>query len=123
MVEATIGTVLLLLAALGAIQLVLVFHGALASYGAVIRASRTYAITREDSRAADTFRVQMSTAIKALQWTNPQCGMVSGASQCSVTVTIPTVLPGAGLFTGNSVLGPITITQTGIYPYGDKSAN
>jgi len=44
MVEATIGTVLLLFAALGTLQLVLVFHGALAGHTAVIRAARTMPI-------------------------------------------------------------------------------
>lgn len=123
MVEATIGTVLLLLAGLATMQLVLVLHGVLAQQGAVVRAARTYAITVDAGAAKQTFDTQMGTALGSIHWSVPTCSRAGSVAQCTVTITIPSVLPGAGLFTGSSAMGPISQTRTGVYPYGEKSGN
>lgn len=128
MVEATIGSLLLLFVCLAAIQLVLVFHGNLAAHGAVTRAARTYALTRDDQMAGDTFAVQMSTALGALRWNSPRCYLEANyrgtgvqAAQCQVSVYVPFVLPVGGLFGNSQFAGTIRVDRTGVYPYGEKS--
>ncbi|HYF80798.1 MAG TPA: hypothetical protein VD973_27115 [Symbiobacteriaceae bacterium] len=123
MVEATIGTVLLLFAALGTLQLVLVFHGALAGHTAVIRAARTMAITGDHWRAEQTFQQQMSTALRGISGGALNCGNNGQLVTCSAVINIPSIMPGAGLFTGNSPIEPMDITHTGSYPYGANSGN
>ncbi|MDF2628849.1 MAG: hypothetical protein K0R39_2680 [Symbiobacteriaceae bacterium] len=123
MVEATIGTVLLLFAALGTLQLVLVFHGALAGHTAVIRAARTMAITQDQGRAQQTFQAQMSTALRGISGGGLTCNPNPPLVSCTATIFIPSIMPGAGLFTGDSIIGPISITHTGSYPYGANSGN
>lgn len=123
MVEATIGTVLLLLAALGTIQLVLVFHGALAGHSAVVRAARTLAVTGEHGRAMETFQAQMTTSLRGIAG-RVTCDRGAAAATCDATITVPSVMPGAGLFTGSGPVGPVTITNIkGTYPYGSGSGN
>lgn len=123
MVEATIGTVLLLLAALGTIQLVLVFHGALAGHSAVVRAARSLAVTGEQSRALQTFQAQMTTSLRGIEGT-VFCTPGGTAATCEATITVPSVMPGAGLFTGSGPVGPVVIPHIrGTYPYGSGSGN
>lgn len=117
MIEATIGTVLLLFAALGAIQLILVFHGALAAHSAAARTARAMALTHEQAEANRVFATQMATSLGALKWTGPSCSTASNGATCSVTVAIPAILPGSGLFLGSSgSLTTISLTETGFYP-------
>lgn len=123
MIEATIGTVLLLLAALGTIQLVLVFHGALAGHSAVLRAARTMAVTNNSSRAVQTFQAQMTTALRGIQGDSVSCGIDRQVATCRAQIIVPSVMPGAGLFTGNGPTGPLIIAQTGTYPFGEFSGN
>lgn len=123
MVEATIGTVLLLFAALGTLQLVLVFHGALAGHTAVIRAARTMAITQDHWRAEQTFQQQMSTALRGISGSGLSCGPNGPLVTCAAEIHIPSIMPGAGLFTGNTPFEPMTIRHTGSYPYGANSGN
>jgi hypothetical protein len=123
MVEATIGTVLLLFAALGTLQLVLVFHGALAGHTAVIRAARTMAITGDHWRAEQTFQQQMSTALRGISAGPIRCGPSGQVMACTADIYIPSIMPGAGMFTGNSPIGPVSIPHTGTYPYGANSGN
>lgn len=123
MVEATIGTVLLLFAALGTLQLVLVFHGALAGHTAVIRAARSMAITGDEWRAEQTFQQQMSTALRGISGSGLDCNNNGQVASCTATITIPSIMPGAGLFTGNSPIAAMTIPHTGTYPYGANSGN
>jgi hypothetical protein len=118
MIEATIGTVLLVLAALIVIQLVLVFHGSLALHGAVARAARTMAITGSEPLAEETFIEQKSTALGAIKWRFKRCGWKDDKAQCEAGVDIPVVFPGAGMFGGGGLTGPIHRDMTGSYPKG-----
>lgn len=118
MIEATIGTVLLVLAALIVIQLVLVFHGSLALHGAVARAARTMAITGSDRLAEETFIEQKSTALGAIQWHFERCFMDGDMARCKASVDIPIVFPGAGMFGGGGLTGPYNRPMEGSYPKG-----
>jgi hypothetical protein len=122
MIEATIGTVLLLLAALIVIQLVLVFHGSLALHGAVARSARTMALTGDQSAAAATFAAQQGTALKSIKWRFRGCRVVQNVAHCDASVDIPVVFPGAGLFGGGGLTGPIPQDETGSYPQGRVGA-
>lgn len=97
MIEATIGTFLLLLAALGAIQIVLYLHGELAAGNAASHMARTYALTR-DQRAADSdFADQRYSSLGFLRWTNERCVESGGFARCTVQVRIPAIVPGIQL--------------------------
>lgn len=111
MIEATIGTVLLLTAALIAMQLVLIFHGALAAHSAATRAARAMAITGQDSSAQRVYQQQRATSLGAVQW-DPRavCSMESSGATCRVRVRVPTLVPGVGL------LLPDGLEEEGWYP-------
>jgi Flp pilus assembly protein TadG len=121
MIEATLGTVILIFAALAAVQIVLVFHGALAAKSAATRAARTYAITNDLNEADRTAQRQYSTALAALKWEPAECDRSSGMAHCKITVTIPEVVPGGGLFAGGSVLSQPTRSEEGWYPIGARN--
>lgn len=114
MVEATMGTVLLLFAALIVIQFVLVFHGRMAAYGAALRSARSFAITGSFAHAQTTFNHQVSASLGALDWEELSCSRQSGVGTCTVTVHVPIVIPG-----GTLIIRPYT--KTGVYPIGSES--
>lgn len=132
MIEATLGTLLLLFAALGAMQMVLAFHAALADHTAVTRAARTYAITGSLDEAGQTYENQRSSSFRSLKWDDIQClpAKASPSSpwpadtrvvQCTARVRIPTMLPGGGLFSRGGFTEPPSVTETGYYPVGSDS--
>lgn len=121
MIEATIGITLLLFVLLLAMQLVLVFHGALAGHTAAMRSARTLAVTGDFQAAQATFARQTDTALRSLHWPGMSCDTAGGRAACTVAVEVPAILPGAGLFTGGGLAGPVTIAETGYYPIGDRS--
>lgn len=121
MIEATLGTVILIFAALAAVQIVLVFHGALAAKSAATRAARTYAITGDLRQAEATAQLQYSTALAALKWAPVVCQHPDSFARCTVAVTIPTVIPGGGLFAGGGVFTAPQISEDGAYPVGGRS--
>lgn len=97
LIEATMGTFLLLFAALGAIQIVLYLHGELAAGSAASHMARTYALTR-DRQAVDTeFANQRFSSFGFLEWANFGCTAASGFARCTVQVTIPAIVPGLQL--------------------------
>lgn len=121
MIEATIGTVLLLFAAMTTIQLVLVFHGALAAHGAAARAARTLAVTGSSAMAEQVYQQQTSTSLRALRWQGVSCVKETRRALCTVTVEVPAILPGGGLFGGGGLTGHIPLHETGVYPIGGDS--
>jgi len=123
MIEATIGTVVLLLAALLAIQLILVFHGALAAHSAAVRAARAMALTHEYSEAKRVFKLQQSTALGALDWELIRCTPSTDGATCEVQVTVPSILPGSGLFLGQGAsLTAIPLPpERGYYPNFERA--
>ncbi len=118
MVEATIGTVLLLLAALIVIQLSLVFHGALAAHGAATRSAREYALTEDMGEVQEVYRLQIGTSLRALRWEPPECRLESTRAFCTAVVRVPVVVPGAGVVGGGGPLSPIPVVEIGTYPRG-----
>ena len=119
MVEATIGTVLLLFAALGAIQLILVFHGALAAHSAATRSARAMALTFDHAEAERVFRLQKATSLSAINWIELRCYGVENGAECQVRAEVPSILPGSGLFFGS--ITSIPIRETGYYPNFERS--
>lgn len=115
MIEATAGTVLLLTAALGAIQIVLYLHAELAAHSAASHMARTYALTRSHADAAADFADQIFTSFGFLRWTNDGCDVVVRMAECRVSVTVPTVLPGA------EFVGLTERHATGAYPLPGRS--
>jgi Flp pilus assembly protein TadG len=110
MIEATLGTFLLLFAALGAIQIVLYLHGELAAHAAASHMARSYALTRSQAEADEQFADQRYSSFGFLRWANQGCTAVGGFARCTVAVTVPTLLPGVQ-FTGLTQR-----TATGAYP-------
>lgn len=121
MVEATIGTILLLFAALAAVQLVLVFHGTLAAHGAAIRSARTLAVTGSRQLAQSTYEDQRSAALGMIRWEQFDCSQTSTMAQCEVVIKVPVIVPGGGLFGGGGLTGPLLVRETGAYPIGSRS--
>lgn len=120
LIEATLGTVILLLAALIVIQMVLVFHAVLAAHSAAVRTARTLAIAGSGA-VAETYRRQVSTTLAALTWGEPDCRRTDTLATCTVEVRVPAIVPGAGLFADGSVSGRLVYQETGWYPIGDGS--
>lgn len=118
MVEATFGILMLLFVALGAMQMVLVFHGALAAHSAAARTARTRAITGQQDQAQKTYDQQRQTALGALRWdAEPRCTMDNNWAQCTVQVHIPAIFPGGGfLFGSGGSFTDILVSETGNYP-------
>lgn len=111
LIEATMGTFLLLFAALGAIQIVLYLHGELAAGNAASHMARTYALTRDQRMADSEFIDQRYSSFGFLRWTNFGCNASDGRfARCTVQVTIPAIVPGIQLTPF------VDRTATGAYP-------
>jgi hypothetical protein len=110
LIEATMGTFLLLLAALGAIQFVLVLHGSLTAHSVASQLARRYALTRSDAQVQLLWSEQTHATFGYLRWDYPRCDQSGSMGQCRLTVHVPTLIPGV------SLLGIDAITQTGAYP-------
>lgn len=122
MVEATMGVVLLMLAAVAAIQLVLVFHAALAAHSAAARSARAFALTWDYSAARRVYQLQQSTALRAISWGELECDRRPDGALCVVRVDVPSLLPGGGLFMGdggNMML--VSLTENGFYPNFERA--
>lgn len=115
LIEATMGTFLLLFAALGAIQIVLYLHGELAANAAASHMARTYSLTRSMQQVNQDFADQRYTSFGFLVWANGGCTAASGFARCNVTVTVPAVLPGIQWFNLN------VRQATGAYPLPGRS--
>ena len=122
MVEATFGICLLLFVTLGAIQMILVFHGALAAHSAAARSARSMAIAGY-SEAQRVYHQQMATALGALSW-GPvaDCFPQDEGAVCITHVSIPAVLPGGGLIFGEGKsLGTISLSERAFYPNFERA--
>lgn len=122
MVEATLGVVLLMLAAVAAIQLVLVFHAALAAHSAAARSARAFALTWDYAAASRVYELQKSTALQAIIWEELRCDRRGDGGECTVRVQVPSLLPGGGLFIGegrNPML--VLLRETGYYPNFERA--
>ena len=121
MIEATLGTVLLIFAAMITIQLVLVFHGALAAHGAATRIARTLAVTGSDTMVSQVYDQQTATSLKALKWQRYECIKEARVARCTVYVNVPSMIPGGGLIGGGGLRGDLPLQETGYYPIGATS--
>lgn len=110
LIEATMGTFLLLFAALGAIQIVFYLHGELAAGNAASHMARTYALTGDQQAADRDFADQRYSSFGFLRWTNLRCNAVGGFARCTVQVRIPAIVPGVQLTSF------VDRTATGAYP-------
>lgn len=110
MIEATMGTFLLLFAALGSIQIVLYLHGELAAGNAASHMARTFALTRKQEAADRDFEDQRYTSFGFLRWARDPCDAVGGFARCTVKVTVPAIVPGLQLFGLNE------LRASGAYP-------
>lgn len=115
MVEGTIGIVLLLLAAMAAVQVLLVVHGALAARQAATAIARTYAITRSRSDAEAVYEFEKGNSFRIIRWEGARFGAANGMATAEVTVYIPPIFPGAGIF-GDGLTSGFTRTETGVFP-------
>jgi Tfp pilus assembly protein PilV len=110
MIEATIGTFLLLLGALGSIQIAIVLHGSLAAYSAGAQLARTYALTRSEAAVDAAFARLNYTTFSYLHWQRPFCTDDGKMARCQIKGQLPTLVPGVTFVGGNQV------EATGAYP-------
>lgn len=115
LIEATMGTFLLLFAALGAIQIVLYLHGELAAGNAASHMARIYALTRDRQAVDREFADQRYASFGFLRWTNEGCDPVLGFARCTVSVRVPALVPGIQFF------GLNVLEATGAYPLPGRS--
>lgn len=118
LVEATVGTCLLIFAALLSLQVALVFHGALAARTAANHSARAYALTRDEARAQAAFQGQRGTTLGLVRLDLLGCRPAGPVGMCHVQATVPVVLPGAGIFGGRGATGPLAVVEVGAYPWG-----
>lgn len=119
MVEAMLGTVILLFFSLLVVQVVLVFHATLAAHAAATRSARAQALGSSPSMRDQVYNAQKGNAIKAISWQGLQCNESSTLVRCQVTVRVPSILPGGGFLFGGGFTG-VNITESGQYPKIDK---
>lgn len=119
MVEGTIGVVMLLLAALAAVQILLFVHAALAAKSAAVQAARSYAVTGQVSAAERIYEAQQSASLGAIGWQPLELQRSGGRARATVGVSIPPVFPGAGVLGGGGLTGRLHLQEYGEYPIGD----
>lgn len=118
MVEGTIGVVMLLMAALAAVQILLFVHAALAAKSAAVQAARSYALTGQVNAAQRIYEAQQSSSLGAISWRSLELQRSGGRARATVQVTIPPVFPGAGVLGGGGLTGPLHLQESGEYPLG-----
>jgi hypothetical protein len=103
LIEATLGTCLLIFAALVVVQIVLGFHGRISAHEAAMYSARRFSLTRDLAKVQEDYDRQRATSLRALVWKDqPTCSIeVSGQGEklavCVVELRVPVVIPGAAL--------------------------
>lgn len=119
MVEATIGICLLLLVTLGALQIVLTLEASLEAHAVAARMARAYAITGDLQEAERVYNQEIANTLAQLKWLEHKCPT---AMTCTVSVQVPELLPGSGLFIGDSHrLASVVVTKQGYYPNFERA--
>lgn len=121
MIEATIGTIMLLFVTLGVMQMLLVFHASLAVHGAATRAAREYAVRESFSAADEVYQAQRNSSFRAIAWQPLECVPLTKTTQtaeCTVRASVPAILPGSAVLGGGKLTGSWPIEEKGAYPRG-----
>jgi len=120
LVEGTVGVVLLLFGMLVAMQILLVAHASLTARSTALRVARVYALTCSRSAADAEFETQKNHSLPVVQWHGkPMYSASGGMASATVQVSVPAVLPGAGLFGSGGLTGPVFLPSIrGTYPSG-----
>lgn len=116
MVEGMIGVLAIILAALAAVQVMLVVHGALAARQAATAIAHVYALTRDPDEARKQYHFERGNSFGIIQWKGATFGAKDGMATATVTVYIPPVFPGAGIFGGGGLTSGFYRTESGAYP-------
>lgn len=121
LVEGVMGIVLLLAAMLAALQVMLVSHAALAGRSAALRVARTYGLTCSQVAADQEWLVQQEHTLPVISWDGPPTyGVSGGLAYVTVRLRVPPVFPGAGVFGGGGLTGPLYLAMRGAYPIGGR---
>lgn len=119
MVEAMLGTLLLLFAALLVIQVIIIFHASLAAHSAATRSARAQALGASTSQRDSVYQAQRANAIKIINWQGITCTPSGDLVTCTVKAQVPSILPGGGFLFGGNFAG-VPIEERGQYPMIDQ---
>lgn len=121
-IEGVLATVMMLLTLMACIQLLLYVHAVEVARGMAFAGARTYALTRNAGLADQEMAREFGRALGIVRRGPSQVGTYTGCpggKACAkVALTVPPIVPGAGLLTGGSAIGPVTIVEEAAYPLG-----
>jgi Flp pilus assembly protein TadG len=118
MIEAVLGIVMLLLAALAAIQVMLYTHAAVVARSAATAAARSYALSGSKTTAEHDYEVQQGNAFKMVKWNGLVLERAGDRASATVKVTVPALFPGAAVLGGGKLTDPFHLEEIGEYPLG-----
>jgi len=118
-IEALISIVFILYIALAVGQMFMVFHATMAARSAAMRSARAVALDPglQVQAASGPYRAHQAGYIASLSWpAAPDCRTAGQEVVCSVSLGVPTFLPGGAMFFGAGLSGEIVVTESGRYP-------